>query len=99
MDYSLALALAFAAMAALSLGGLRRWGLNLAWKNGARLGRTHGPIESIARLGLTPHQSIHLVRVGDRAMLLAVSSTACVLLESFPWPAGGGKSMQAGEGR
>lgn len=96
MDYSLALPLVAAALLAVSLGGLRRWGPSLKWNNGARRGPAHGPIESIARLGLTPQQSIHLVRVGDRAILLAVSSTACVLIESFPWPAADGQCLRAG---
>jgi flagellar biogenesis protein FliO len=42
-------------------------------------------MESRARLSLSPQHALHLVRVGDRAVLVAVHSNGCELLESRPW--------------
>lgn len=42
-------------------------------------------LETAGRLALTPQHSLHLVRMGDRALLVAVHSTGCTLLESAPW--------------
>ncbi|HUJ23028.1 MAG TPA: flagellar biosynthetic protein FliO [Bryobacteraceae bacterium] len=38
-------------------------------------------LESIARLPLTAHHSVHLVRVSDHAVLLALSPSGCTLVE------------------
>src|SRR4029077_15854594 len=45
-------------------------------------------LESIARLPLTPHHSVHLVRVSDHAVLLALSPSGCTLVERVDWNAG-----------
>jgi hypothetical protein len=37
---------------------------------------------------LSAHHVLHLVRVGDRAILLAAHSSGCSLIETRPWPAG-----------
>jgi flagellar biogenesis protein FliO len=42
-------------------------------------------LEAIARLPLTPQHSVHLIRVADHAVLLALSPTGCTLVESVPW--------------
>jgi flagellar biogenesis protein FliO len=42
-------------------------------------------LESIARLPLTPQHSVHLIRVSDHAILLALSPSSCTLVESVPW--------------
>ena len=42
-------------------------------------------LEAIARLPLTPQHSVHLIRVSDHAILLAISPTGCTLVESVPW--------------
>ena len=42
-------------------------------------------LEAIARLPLTPQHSVHLIRVSDHAILLALSPTGCTLVESVPW--------------
>jgi flagellar biogenesis protein FliO len=56
------------------------------------LARFSGPLrrksrhlEAIARLPLTPQHSVHLIRVSDHAILLALSPTGCTLVESVPW--------------
>jgi len=42
-------------------------------------------LEAISRLPLTPQHSVHLVRVSDHAVLLALSPTGCTLIERLPW--------------
>ncbi len=42
-------------------------------------------LEAIARLPLTAQHSVHLVRVADHAVLLALSPTGCTLVERLPW--------------
>jgi flagellar biogenesis protein FliO len=46
--------------------------------NGAGLPR----LEVIDRLVLTPHHSLHLVRLADRTLLIGLSPNECKLLES-----------------
>ena len=38
-------------------------------------------LQSIERLSLTPHHSLHLVRVDDRTLVVAVSPQSCTLTE------------------
>ena len=47
------------------------------------LGRSRGErrLKSVERLPLSPQHSLHLVRVGDRLMLIAVSPAGCSVLE------------------
>jgi flagellar biosynthetic protein FliO len=42
-------------------------------------------LEVIDRLSLTPHHSLHLVRLADRILLVGLSPNGCNLLE---WPPG-----------
>jgi flagellar biosynthetic protein FliO len=42
-------------------------------------------LKCVERVALGPQQSLHLLRLGDRALLVASSPTGCTLLESFPW--------------
>lgn len=67
------------------LGGalwlLRRRGVASFQLPGRRGGRN---LESLDRLGLGPQHVLHLVRFQDRALLLAVSPSGCVLLEQMP---------------
>ncbi len=42
-------------------------------------------LEAIARLPLTAQHSVHLVRVADHAILLALSPSGCTLVETVPW--------------
>lgn len=39
-------------------------------------------LEILERLPLGPQQTLHLVRLGSRALLLALTPTGCALLES-----------------
>ena len=64
---------------AATLWWLRRKGLNL---RPARGGRT---LETVERVALAPQHSLHLVRLGGRGLLIAVSPSGCALLESFDW--------------
>ncbi|MEO8659290.1 MAG: flagellar biosynthetic protein FliO [Bryobacteraceae bacterium] len=44
-----------------------------------------GPrLQSIERLTLTPHHSLHLVRVDDRTVMVAVSPSSCTVTEMTP---------------
>ncbi len=42
-------------------------------------------LEAIARLPLTQQHSVHLIRVSDHAVVLALSPTGCTLIERVPW--------------
>jgi len=71
------------------LGGLL-WLLRnrgMAFRGAARR-KTERHLESIARLPLTPQHSVHLVRVSDHAVLLALSPSGCTLVERVEWNAG-----------
>jgi flagellar biosynthetic protein FliO len=41
-------------------------------------------LEVIDRLPLSPHHSLHLVRLADRTLLIGLSPSGCSLLESSP---------------
>ena len=61
---------------------LRRRGLAIPTLPGKT---QHRRLEMIERLSLGPQQMLHLVRFGDRALLVASSASGCALLESRPW--------------
>jgi hypothetical protein len=42
-------------------------------------------LESMERLPLGPQQTLHLIRMGERALLVASYPSGCVLLESRAW--------------
>ena len=72
------------------LGGLL-WLLRsrgMAYPRGAARRKSTRHLESIARLPLTPQHSVHLVRVSDHAVLLALSPSGCTLVERVEWNAG-----------
>jgi len=72
------------------LGGLL-WLLRsrgMAYPRGSARRKSARHLESIARLPLTPQHSVHLVRVSDHAVLLALSPTGCTLVERVEWSAG-----------
>jgi len=41
-------------------------------------------LEVLDRLALSPHHSLHLVRMADRTLLIGLSPNGCNLLESAP---------------
>jgi flagellar biogenesis protein FliO len=42
-------------------------------------------LEAVERLPLGPQHSLHLVRLGGRALLVGTSPTGCALLDSSDW--------------
>ena len=42
-------------------------------------------LQGVERLGLGAQHSLHLVRLGNRALLVASYPSGCALIESFPW--------------
>jgi len=72
------------------LGGLL-WLLRsrgMAYPRGSARRKSTRHLESIARLPLTPQHSVHLIRVSDHAVLLALSPSGCTLVERVEWNAG-----------
>ncbi len=51
------------------------------------LGRAAGArrLRAVERLPLGPNHSLHLVRMGDRALLVACGNTGCALLANLDW--------------
>jgi flagellar biogenesis protein FliO len=47
-------------------------------------GAGHRQLEAIDRLPLTPNHSLHLVRVEDRTVLIAVSPGGCSIVDRSP---------------
>jgi flagellar biosynthetic protein FliO len=74
---------AVAGVLALLVGTL--WWLRargLAGPAGARRGGAR--LESLERVQLSPQHALHLVRLADRQLLIAVSPGGCTLLDSAP---------------
>ena len=42
-------------------------------------------LECVERVALGPQQALHLVRLGDRALVVAASPSGCALLQDLPW--------------
>jgi hypothetical protein len=42
-------------------------------------------LESMERLALSPQHTLHLVKLGRRALIVASSAAGCTLLESMDW--------------
>ncbi|MGH9659185.1 MAG: flagellar biosynthetic protein FliO [Bryobacteraceae bacterium] len=59
-------------------GFARLGGLALPGRRGHRL-------EVVESRPLGPGQAVHLIRAGDRALLLAATQAGCTLLETRPW--------------
>jgi flagellar biosynthetic protein FliO len=69
------------------LGGLAWWARR---RNGfvrpALLNRKSARyMESVERLSLGNQQTLHLVRVGNKALLVAASGSTCALIDSADW--------------
>jgi flagellar biosynthetic protein FliO len=69
------------ALLAAMLWWLKRRGL------AAVLPRRNGPrrLESLERLALGPQHSVHLIRLGHQALIVACAPSGCVLLETVSW--------------
>ena len=63
-----------------TLYGLRAKGLGLMLSRRSS-GMNRRQLESIDRLPLTPHHSLHLVRVEGRTVLIAVSPGGCSIVD------------------
>ena len=50
---------------------------------GRRIGARR--MECVERVALGPQQALHLVRLGDRALLVASSPAGCALLHNLAW--------------
>jgi flagellar biogenesis protein FliO len=63
---------------------LRRGGL-VRVRRWAKLSSTRRPrsLEAIERLPLTAHHTLHLVRLGERALLLAATPAGCTLVQAL----------------
>lgn len=81
---ALATAAVFLALGAV-LWLLRRTG------RAGRLGfrrRSASRLEAVERVPLSPNHALHLVRFGNRALLIAAHAGGCTLLESSTWNSG-----------
>jgi flagellar biogenesis protein FliO len=80
---------AFSVVLVLALLGCTLWWLRrkgmaqLAFRTPAGKRKS---IQVIERLALTPHHSLHLVKVSGRMMLIAASPAGCSILEGFTEP-------------
>jgi flagellar biosynthetic protein FliO len=77
---------AVAVVAVLGLLAATLWWLRRRGLAGVVPGRKPGGrrLEALERLSLGPQQTLHLVRVGETALLLASSPAGCTLMQSFP---------------
>ena len=69
----------------LLLLGATLWALRRRGFAGVALGKKPAGrrMESLERLPLGPQHTLHLVRVGETELLLALSPSGCSLVESF----------------
>jgi flagellar biosynthetic protein FliO len=77
----LAIALVLGALCA-AVWALKRKGWASVRVGASRNGQKR--LEAIDRLVLTPHHSVHLIRVADRTLLVGLSPNGCNLLETSP---------------
>jgi hypothetical protein len=49
-----------------------------------RSGRPRGHMEVVERLYLTPHHSLHMVRVGRKHFLISMHPAGCTVVDSGP---------------
>jgi flagellar biosynthetic protein FliO len=83
MDYTWQ---ALAAAGVLGLLGTALWWLRRRGLVGLAPGVRGGgrKLETLERLALGPQHTLHLVRVGEEALLVACSPTNCAVLERVP---------------
>jgi len=74
---------------AATLWRLRSRGPALALPSLSRYGRARRParrkLECLERLPLSPQHALHLIRLGDRALIVASSPGGCALLRCLAW--------------
>jgi flagellar biogenesis protein FliO len=70
-------------MLAAAVWWLRRRGL--AYLPVVPMRRKTGLLQNVERLPLSPHHTLHLVRMEGRVLLIAVSPSGCQMLDSSPW--------------
>jgi len=74
-----------AAAAVLVLLGALLWWLRRRGWAAATAGRAVGRrLQTMERLALGPQHSLHLVRLGEEALLVACSPSGCALLDRVP---------------
>lgn len=76
-----------AAGAMIGLLGLVLWWMRRRGLAGALPMRRSGGrrLEYVERLALGPQHALHLVRIGDRALLVSSSPAGCAVLEGLAW--------------
>jgi flagellar biogenesis protein FliO len=80
------MAQAAAACAVLALLGGALWWLRArGYAIPASSRRGGRRLESVERVSLGPQQMLHLVKLGDRALLVATSAAGCRLLKTCDW--------------
>jgi flagellar biosynthetic protein FliO len=68
---------------AVALWALRRRGF-VAGGSLLRSRKAGSRLEPLERLVLSPHHTLHLVRVADRALLIGAHAAGCTLLDAVP---------------
>ena len=81
-----------------SLWLLRRKGSWAGMKLGFAGSGTARRMELLERMPLTPHHSLHLVRVEDRLILIGVSPSSCASLDSFSSSSGASAASASATG-
>ncbi len=74
---------------ALLAGGCQWLRRRASLGTGLTIRRAARTLQVVERVPLSPHHSLHLVRHGNRALLIAVSPGGCALLESREHPVSG----------
>jgi flagellar biogenesis protein FliO len=79
------------------LGAVLAWARRRGLGGLARTGRPGGrKLEALERLSLGPQHTLHLVRMGEQALVVACSPAGCAVLEKLP---AGQFQLDAGVGR
>jgi flagellar biosynthetic protein FliO len=78
----LASAAAVIALFAACLWWLRRRGMAAVWRPRRAAGRR---LQTVERLPLGPQHTLHLIRMGERALIVACSPGGCCLLAERAW--------------
>jgi flagellar biogenesis protein FliO len=75
------------------LAAMKRFNV-VRWTNASR-SQTPRMMELLERVSLTPHHSVHLIRIDGRLLFVGVSPSGCHLLESSAAPSQDGKAVSA----